>query len=121
MVQALSIGQGKDKVKKVSGYLVGAKFGIGKSKKNKGSICYRLKTKKGEAVEVWGNGFINSSLTNDGREIKPELRGLYIELTFVKLGKAKKGQSPAVETDVCVDDADSINKSVKGGKNYQLK
>lgn len=118
MVEALSIGSGKDMVKQAEGYIVSAQYDIGKTKAKKGSTKYSLADKKGEKIDVWGNASINGALCIDGK-LNPGLIGFWCKIVFVKMGKQVKGKNPQRICDVFIDDQDKLK--TPGSVNYKIK
>lgn len=133
-LNAIQIGSGKPKktkngmvptVKRVEGYLLSATFGIGKTRKEKGSTKYRLLPKnKGDEFEVWGNGAINHSLCvgDDKQQLNPEYIGRMIAIEYTGVLPAKGKNQAGVACDIFVDRDDAIKPvHAKGGKDYKLK
>lgn len=128
-VDAISIGDPKEKrkpgnppfVKSCEGYLIGATYDIGKTKKKNGSSKYALQGKKGDRFDVWGNASINSSLCVDGK-IDRELTGKFIRIEYVSMRDGKKGQNAQRVCDVMVDDDDLLTgKKSEKVIDYKLK
>jgi len=103
MLDAISIGNKKGAVKSVEGFVIGARYGIGKTKKKPGSTLYQMVDKKGERFDVWGNASINGALCQDGK-FNPQLGNKLIRIQFVRVGKAKPGQSAPNICDVLIDE-----------------
>lgn len=105
-IEAQKIGGAKDQLKAVEGYIIGARYGIGKKGKNKGSTIYQFIDKKHERVDVWGNASINAALCREDGKFNPNLGNKLVRIQFVKMGKAKKGQSAPTICDVLCDEKD---------------
>lgn len=122
MLEAVSIGKGKGRKDHVAGFLVSAKFKVGKTKKKKGNTLYRFDDGKGNEFELWGNASINSALCDGdqpGDSLKLVYVGCWIDIRFVRIGKAKAGQSAPNICDVSADTARRLK--VPGVTTFKLK
>jgi len=104
MVETHSIGPKKGELKSFAGFLVGAKYEVGKTKTRKGNTVWIFQTEKGERAEIWGSASINGGLAIDGK-LDPSLAGKWIEIHFVRMGVAQKGKNAQKIADVMCDDA----------------
>lgn len=130
MVEAISIGDPKEKNKKgelagkqksVTGFLIGYKPRLGKTKKNKGSNLYSFINEAKERFDVWGNASIDSSLLNDlgGLDTSLVCAGL-ITISFVGMRPSGKGKNDQRVCDVEIDD-DKQHDQLLGKTTYKLK
>lgn len=107
-LSAISIGPKKGEAKTVEGYIVGARYGIGKNKKNKGSTLYQMKDGKGERFDIWGSAVINGALCKPDGRFDPQHGNKLVRIQFVKMGVAKNGQSAPKLIDVFIDDSKTL-------------
>jgi len=117
--EALSIGNKPGEVKSVGGYLLSARYGVGKKGKNKGNTLFTIQAKSG-AVDLWGNASTIGAFCDSHGKLVPALQGCLIKVVFVKMGKKQPGKNPQKICDVFVDDSKRIN-AANGGKDYVVK
>ena len=117
---AKSIGPKKGELKEVKGFLIGAVYKVGATKKKKGNTKWTFQDTKGEHLDVWGNASVNSALSGEDGKMDSSLVGKWVEITFVRMGTAKKGQNAQKICDVGVDDSRTLRVD-KPGKIYNLK
>lgn len=91
-----------EQLKGLTGFYTGVKFIKAKRKGEKPSAIFQLTKQDGEKVEIWGCGYINAALLENGKPA-PGMMGHLIRLTYKGKAKATKGKNPAKIVEVEVD------------------
>lgn len=120
MSEAISIGPKPNEKKWVEGYLLGAKFGVGKTGKKKGNSIYNFESLKGERFDVWGNASINLALA-PGEKLQSLLVGKLVKIEFVRLRDSGKGKTQQKVCDVFCDENRKKKLATGGETDYIIK